>query len=51
VYVHSNQPDQEATATAAGYSHSYSTDGSGVVARGDYEKANARRRRPMMFAS
>jgi cardiolipin synthase A/B len=31
VYVHSNQPDQEATATAAGYSHSYSTDGSGYA--------------------
>jgi phosphatidylserine/phosphatidylglycerophosphate/cardiolipin synthase-like enzyme len=29
VYVHSNQPDQEATATADGYSHSYRTDGSG----------------------
>ncbi len=31
VYVHSNQPDREATATAAGYSHSYRTDGSGYA--------------------
>ena len=31
VYVHSNQPDQEATATADGYSHSYKTDGSGYA--------------------
>ena len=31
VYVHSNQPDQEATATADGYSHSYETDGSGYA--------------------
>ncbi|HUB42801.1 MAG TPA: phospholipase D-like domain-containing protein [Streptosporangiaceae bacterium] len=31
VYVHSNQPDQEATATADGYSHSYQTDGSGYA--------------------
>jgi hypothetical protein len=31
VYVHSNQPDQEATATADGYSHSYGTDGSGYA--------------------
>jgi cardiolipin synthase A/B len=31
VYVHSNQPDQEATATADGYSHSYRTDGSGYA--------------------
>jgi phosphatidylserine/phosphatidylglycerophosphate/cardiolipin synthase-like enzyme len=31
VYVHSNQPDQEATATAAGYSHSYKTNGSGYA--------------------
>ena len=31
VYVHSNQPGQEATATADGYSHSYRTDGSGYA--------------------
>jgi cardiolipin synthase len=31
VYVHSNQPDQEATATADGYSHSYKTNGSGYA--------------------
>ncbi|HEX2823174.1 MAG TPA: phospholipase D-like domain-containing protein [Streptosporangiaceae bacterium] len=31
VYVHSNQPDQEATAKADGYSHSYQTDGSGYA--------------------
>jgi cardiolipin synthase len=31
VYVHSNRPDQEATATAGGYSHSYQTDGSGYA--------------------
>ena len=31
VYVHSNQPDQDATATAAGYSHSYRTDSSGYA--------------------
>ncbi len=31
VYVHSNQPYTEATATAAGYSHSYRTDGSGYA--------------------
>ena len=31
VYVHSNQPDKEATASADGYSHSYETDGSGYA--------------------
>jgi cardiolipin synthase A/B len=31
VYVHSNQPDEEATATADGYSHSYRTDSSGYA--------------------
>ncbi len=31
VYVHSNQPDQTATATADGYSHSYQTNGSGYA--------------------
>jgi cardiolipin synthase A/B len=31
VYVHSNQSDQEATATADGYSHSYRTNGSGYA--------------------
>ena len=31
VYVHSNRPDQEATAKADGYSHSYRTDGSGYT--------------------
>jgi cardiolipin synthase len=31
VYVHSNQPDKEATATADGYSHSYETNGSGYA--------------------
>jgi cardiolipin synthase A/B len=31
VYVHSNQADDEATATAAGYSHSYWTDSSGYA--------------------
>ena len=31
VYVHSNQPDQEATATAAGYSHTYRTNSSGYA--------------------
>jgi cardiolipin synthase len=31
VYVHSNQPHQDATATAAGYSHTYRTDGSGYA--------------------
>ena len=31
VYVHSNQPDHEATATADGYSHSHRTNGSGYA--------------------
>ena len=31
VYVHSNQPYQNATATAGGYSHSYQTNGSGYA--------------------
>ncbi|MGH3189853.1 MAG: hypothetical protein ACRDPY_24125 [Streptosporangiaceae bacterium] len=31
VYVHSNQPDKDATATADGYSRSYRTDGSGYA--------------------
>lgn len=31
VYVHSNQPNTEATASADGYSHSYETDGSGYA--------------------
>ena len=31
VYVHSNQPDQNATASAGSYSHSYRTDGSGYA--------------------
>ncbi len=31
VYVHSNQPDKDATATADGYSHSYWTDSSGYA--------------------
>jgi hypothetical protein len=31
VYVHSNQPGQSATASAAGYSHSYETDSSGYA--------------------
>ncbi|MGO8882306.1 MAG: phospholipase D-like domain-containing protein [Streptosporangiaceae bacterium] len=31
VYVHSNQPDQSATASADGYSHSYETNGSGYA--------------------
>jgi cardiolipin synthase len=31
VYVHSNQPDTEATATADGYSHSYETNSSGYA--------------------
>ena len=31
VYVHSNLPDQEATATADGFSHSYRTNGSGYA--------------------
>jgi hypothetical protein len=31
VYVHSNRPYQQATATAGGYSHSYETDGSGYA--------------------
>jgi len=31
VYVHSNQPDQEATARAGGYSKSYRTNGSGYA--------------------
>jgi cardiolipin synthase A/B len=31
VYVHSNQPNQSATATADGHSHSYQTDGSGYA--------------------
>jgi cardiolipin synthase A/B len=31
VYVHSNQADQEATAKADGYSHSYKTNGSGYA--------------------
>jgi hypothetical protein len=31
VYVHSNQPGQEATATADGYSHGYRTNGSGYA--------------------
>ena len=29
--MHSNQPYQDATATAAGYSHTYRTDGSGYA--------------------
>jgi phosphatidylserine/phosphatidylglycerophosphate/cardiolipin synthase-like enzyme len=31
VYVHSNQPDTSATASADGYSHSYQTDSSGYA--------------------
>jgi cardiolipin synthase A/B len=31
VYVHSNQPYQEATAAADGYSHTYRTDGTGYA--------------------
>jgi phosphatidylserine/phosphatidylglycerophosphate/cardiolipin synthase-like enzyme len=31
VYVHSNEPYQNATATAGGYSHSYETNGSGYA--------------------
>jgi phosphatidylserine/phosphatidylglycerophosphate/cardiolipin synthase-like enzyme len=31
VYLHSNQPDQDATASAGGYSHSYYTDSSGYA--------------------
>ena len=31
VYVHSNQPYQNATATAGGYAHSYPTNGSGYA--------------------
>lgn len=31
VYVHSNQPNQDATASADGYSHSYYTDSSGYA--------------------
>jgi phosphatidylserine/phosphatidylglycerophosphate/cardiolipin synthase-like enzyme len=31
VYVHSNQPYQDATATAAGYTHTYRTDSSGYA--------------------
>jgi cardiolipin synthase A/B len=31
VYVHSNQPHRKATARAAGYSHSYQTNGSGYA--------------------
>ena len=31
VYVHSNQPYQNATATAGGYTHSYQTNGSGYA--------------------
>ncbi|MGH3203931.1 MAG: phospholipase D-like domain-containing protein [Streptosporangiaceae bacterium] len=31
VYVHSNQPGQDATAAAAGYSHTYRTNGSGYA--------------------
>lgn len=31
VYVHSNQPGQDATASADGYSHSYYTNGSGYA--------------------
>jgi hypothetical protein len=31
VYVHSNQHDAEATATADGYSHSYKTNSSGYA--------------------
>jgi cardiolipin synthase A/B len=31
VYVHSNQPHQDATAAAAGYSHTYGTDSSGYA--------------------
>ena len=29
--MHSNRPDQEATAKADGYTHSYRTDGSGYA--------------------
>ena len=29
--MHSNRPDQEATAKADGYTHSYQTDGSGYA--------------------
>jgi hypothetical protein len=29
--VHSNQPDQSATASAGSYSHSYTTNGSGYA--------------------
>jgi len=31
VYVHSNQPDKDATASADGYSHSYETDSTGYA--------------------
>jgi cardiolipin synthase A/B len=31
VYVHSNQPDTDATASADGYSHTYETNGSGYA--------------------
>ncbi|MGH3258435.1 MAG: phospholipase D-like domain-containing protein [Streptosporangiaceae bacterium] len=31
VYVHSNQPDKDATASADGYSHTYETDSSGYA--------------------
>jgi hypothetical protein len=31
VYVHSNEPYQDATATAGGYSHTYRTNGSGYA--------------------
>jgi cardiolipin synthase A/B len=31
VYVHSNQPNQDATATADGFSHTYRTNGSGYA--------------------
>ncbi len=31
VYVHSNQPDKDATASADGYSHTYETNGSGYA--------------------
>ena len=31
MHLHSNQPDEEATATADGYSHSYRTNGSGYA--------------------
>jgi hypothetical protein len=48
VYVHSNQPYQDASATADGYSDSYETDGAGhalIYPNGPAQRTHHRDRR------